>query len=175
MADTKYVLDADVLVTAARDYFAFDLVPDFWHALEAHANVDRVCSIDEIRQRELKHPDKLRDWARSSFSAAFRSTADDVVIAAYADIARWARRRQAVQGPRRERESRAAHLAKFLDGADGWLIAFAKAYHHTVVTLESKSGEGAYEIKIPNVCEAFDVPWCRTWDMMRDLGIVLSS
>jgi hypothetical protein len=42
-----------------------------------------------------------------------------------------------------------------------------------VVTLESKSGKRAHDIKIPNVCAAFDVPCCKTWDMMRTLGIVL--
>lgn len=40
--DSTYVLDADVFMTAARSYYAFDVAPAFWHGLAREAANGRL-------------------------------------------------------------------------------------------------------------------------------------
>ena len=55
--------------------------------------------------------------------------------------------------------------AKFLDGADLWIIAAARTLGATVVTQEQAAGAGTRKIKIPNVCAQFDVNCLNTFQM----------
>ena len=63
------------------------------------------------------------------------------------------------------------HAAHFLDGADPWLVAHAKAEGGLVVTHEIPKGLGALTPKIPNVCKEFglDDP-IGVYEMIRRLG-----
>lgn len=61
------------------------------------------------------------------------------------------------------------HIGRFLAGADPWLIAKAKMMDATVVTHESKAGRGTKRVKVPNVCEHFDVPWFDTYELLDKL------
>ncbi len=72
MADTRYLLDSNVFITAARNYYAFDLVPKFWHYLEECAKAGRIQSIDRVKTELHRGKDELADWVKGPFADAFR-------------------------------------------------------------------------------------------------------
>lgn len=58
---------------------------------------------------------------------------------------------------------------KFLSKADPWLIAAAKACGDTVVTLEQLVDSQSRKVKIPNICQVFNVAYISPFDMLRQL------
>ena len=62
-----YLLDANVLITAHRDYYPVKRVPEFWDWLQHHATAGRVKMpaeiLDEVKRgRRRKGMDDLLDW-----------------------------------------------------------------------------------------------------------------
>lgn len=53
---------------------------------------------------------------------------------------------------------------------DYYLVAQAHAHGHTVVTHERPEPQRLSQVKIPDVCTAFDVTWVSTFDMLRTEG-----
>ena len=123
----KYLLDANVFIQSARSYYAFDLAPAFWQALINQAADGRVRSIDRVKKELLRGNDDLAAWAKDEFGAYFARTDQSHVVEAYRDIMVWVQQ----QG-----QFTTAAKAHFADGADGWLIAYAKVNEYVVVTHE---------------------------------------
>jgi hypothetical protein len=151
-------------MTAARSYYAFDVAPAFWEGLVREASNGRLLSIDRVKDEIQRGKDELVEWANGTFHPWFALTAQADVIQNYSGIIRW------VQG-----QSQFFDFAKeeFARGADGWLVAYAKAKGHVVVTNETFQVNIQRRVKIPNVCKAFDVPCINTFEMLRALGIRL--
>lgn len=63
---------------------------------------------------------------------------------------------------------------QFANGADGWLVAYARAKGHVVVTHEQLSADVRRKVPIPNVCNAFGVRYVDTFEMLRELGVRLA-
>lgn len=89
-------------------------------------------------------------------------TTQDDVIAAYRDIMTWARD---------QAQFTDAAKAEFARGADGWLVAYAKAKGCVIVTHEQPEPNAKARILIPNVCGAFGIQHVDTFDMLRTLGV----
>lgn len=88
-----YLLDANVFINAYRDYYSFDIVPDFWNRLVSLAGNSQICSIDKIRDElctNIENPDELHIWSASQFEAYFKETDATDVIEAYSRIQQWA-------------------------------------------------------------------------------------
>jgi hypothetical protein len=68
-----------------------------------------------------------------------------------------------------------AAKADFARGADGWLVAYAKAKGCIVVTLETINPDIKRKVPIPNVCQVFGVQFVDTFEMLRRLGVQLTS
>jgi hypothetical protein len=158
------VIDSSVLIEAARRYYAFDVAPGFWEGLVLHCAEGRVCSIDWVKKELEKGNDRLADWADSDAGTAFVPTTDDDVLAQYAEIMDWVTR---------NRQFHDSAKADFASGADGWVVAYAKAKGHVVVTQEVLRRDVKRKVPIPNVCDQFGVRWIDTFAMLRELGIKL--
>jgi DNA polymerase III epsilon subunit-like protein len=63
-----------------------------------------------------------------------------------------------------------AAKAEFASVADGWLAAYAKARGYTVITHEVARPDARKRVPLPNVCDAFGVPYNDTFNMLRDFG-----
>lgn len=161
MRHRVFVLDANVFIQAAHQYYAFDLVPSFWEGLVWHADEGRVLSIDRVSNELKKGKDELWDWARERFGHAFVSTDEEDVIEVYADIMEWVRR---------ELRFTPAARSSFANAADAWLVAYAKARRCVIVTHERPEPNCKTRVKIPDACDAFKVPYANTFDMLRELG-----
>jgi Domain of unknown function (DUF4411) len=163
----KYLLDANVFIQAARDYYAFDLAPAFWQALVDHASSGRLLSIDRVKDEIEQGKDELADWVASAFSTWFASTNEADVLGAYAVVMRWAQA---------ETQYSDAAKAEFADtkNADAWLIAYARAKGGViVVTLEQPNPNVRRRIPIPNVCKGLGISYLDSFAMLRALGVRL--
>ena len=70
-----HLLDANVLITAQRDYYPIRRVPEFWSWLLHHALADRVKIPSEILDEVKRGPkprgeDDLLDWLRRRAAAS---------------------------------------------------------------------------------------------------------
>lgn len=165
MDATRYVLDANVFIEAARRHYAFDLAPKFWESLIHHAADGRIQSIDRIKQELERGKDDLATWASTEFSDAFASTDQEDVIESYTEVMSWVQAQDQFVD---------AAKADFATGADGWLVAYAKSKGRIVVTHEVVDPSIKRKVPIPNVCEAFGVSYVDTFEMLRQLGVRFS-
>lgn len=159
---TVYVLDANVFIQAARRYYAFDLAPKFWEALLRHGEGSRIKSIDRVKHELERGKDELATWVKEIFVDAFASTDDTDVIRSFAELMTW------VQA---QRQFTDAAKADFASAADGWLVAYGRVNGCVVVTHEVLDPNVRRKVPIPNVCEAFGVPFVDTFEMLRALGV----
>jgi hypothetical protein len=162
MDERTYILDANVFIEASRRYYAFDLAPPFWKSLINYADIGRVVSIDRIKQELERGHDELADWVRNDFHQAFASTNEEDVINSYREIMIWVNSQEQFAD---------AAKADFANGADGWLVAYARIKGCIVVTHEVYSAEVKIKVPIPNVCRAFNVEPIDTFKMLRELGV----
>jgi len=162
MSGNRYVLDASVFIEAARRYYGFDLAPGFWASLIGQAKAGHVMSIDRVQDELGRGNDELASWANGDFGSAFMATDDARVIDGYRQLMEW------VQS--QDQFSDAAR-ADFASKADGWLVAYAWANGCVVVTQEVVNPDVRRKVPIPNLCEAFGVPWIDTFALLRNLGI----
>ncbi len=63
-----------------------------------------------------------------------------------------------------------AAKAQFSSAADGWIIAYARVKGHVVVTHEQPAPGSKSKIKIPDVCDAFGMKYCNTFEMLARDG-----
>jgi predicted nucleic acid-binding protein len=162
VAHTVYLLDSNVFITAARNYYAFDVVPSFWENLARLVKDERIQSIDRVRDELLRGNDSLADWINKTIPEAFKSTRDDAVAAKYKDIIAWAQGRP---------QYKQAAKNQFAGVADGWLIAYALTYSMTVVTNEAPDPNNKRKVLIPIICDEFSVPYVDTFKMLREIGV----
>ncbi|MBU4273235.1 MAG: DUF4411 family protein [Planctomycetes bacterium] len=164
MADqSKYLLDANVLIEAHKRYYGFDLCPGFWTAIVRHHHAHRVFSIDRVKDEIAKGKDKLTKWAKSRApETLFKKTDSEAIIAQFGKMIEW------VQN---DPQFLPAAKKEFARIADGWLIACAKAEGLIVVTEESYEPMRMNKVKIPNACRQFAVQYVNTFEMLRELRV----
>ena len=153
-----YCLDANTLIEAKNLHYAMDFCPAFWEMLEKENGKGQIFSIDFIARELAKGNDELADWAKSNKNL-FIETSDVETQMVYIEIVNY------VNDNYSEAEAR-----KFLDVADPWLIAKCKTMNATLVTKEVLA-KGAKKVKIPNICEIFEVKYMQTHEMIRALGV----
>lgn len=159
-AGPKFLLDANVLITAHRLYYAFDICPGYWDAIKAGHAAGRIHSTQRVLAELRRGADILVDWVEQELPAEF--FLDDSaagVISAYAPMMQWVQ----------SRDYTPAAKTKFASDADGWLVATAKQDRHVLVTHEVRSDAKA-RVPMPNVCEHFGVRYCDTYEMLRALS-----
>ena len=159
----RYLVDASVLMDAHRRYYRFGVCPGFWDSLAWHHKQGAVASIDRVRSEVEVGKDALRQWVKSKCPATFfEATTGRTVGERYGKIISWAGTQD---------RYRPEALAEFATVADGWLVAYAADQHLTLVTQEVAAPESKKEVKIPDVCEAFEVSCIDTFEMLENLGV----
>lgn len=156
----KYLFDTNVFIEAKNHYYAFDICPGFWDWMDHVAKSDAgsiVLVCDELR----KGKDDLAQWAdKRRLEPWFLKVDDKATQTAMQDIAKH------LAGSPYTQDAQ----AKFLSGADPWLIAKARAVGATVVTHEARSPDAKRRVPIPNVCDAFEVACIPPFDALRSMA-----
>lgn len=155
-----YLIDANVLIDAHRDYYPLERVPEFWDWLLYQGEIGSVKIPLEVYEEVVEGDGPLVDWlslpgVRSALELHEESDAalvTSVVAVGYAvDLTD-------------------DELVKI--GRDPFLVAYAAAGapNRVVVTTEvSKPTKTRANRHVPDVCEANGVPSCNTFELTRRL------
>jgi Domain of unknown function (DUF4411) len=154
-----YLLDSDTLIEAKNRLYAFDLCPGFWAFLEEEAIDGEIRSIARIQAELVAGGDELATWARANGGFFLPDTPE--MHTAMGAVSQW------VQNHPRYRDGA---KRDFLAKADSFLVAYALAHGHTVVTNEVDAPDAIKAVKIPSACIALNVPYTRLSDVLRVRG-----
>lgn len=159
-----HLLDANAFMEANRLYYAFDLAPGFWTWLGGSNLSGKVGSIDAVKDEITAGTGDLVTWAEE-LPASFWVADTDDVVAAMAQQATWA------NAPARNYRQQA--VDEFMASADLKLIAHGMVSGAIVVTREQPAPGSEKKIKIPDVCNEFEVGWTDPFSAYRALGLRL--
>jgi hypothetical protein len=160
-ATPVYWIDSNVLISAKDGPFRFSVHQAFWEVLDDQAKTGRVRVSKMVYDEIVKDGphDQLANWMKARRSNGFCITPDQSTQRALTSIADYVQVTYGIH-----------QAAKFLSGADPWVIAHALAGDGTVVTFETLQ-LGAKKVKIPNVCAAMGVCFRNLYDMLEELGV----
>lgn len=72
-----YLLDSNILITAHRFYYAFDICPGFWRQVIAHHESGSLYSIDRVKTELEEQGDELAEWIDQQLSDSFFLSTDE--------------------------------------------------------------------------------------------------
>jgi len=150
-----YLLDANVFIQAKNLHYGLDFCPAFWDWLVIENSGGRVCSIEKVGDEVEAGVDELSTWA-SHRGPTFFLKPDAAMLPKLGDVSRWAT----------SQRYEPAAVNTFLQKADYYLVAYALAHEHTVVTHEIAS-TSVKRIKIPDACIGLGVKCVTPFEMLR--------
>lgn len=152
---SQYLLDANVFIQAKNLHYGLDFCPAFWEWLiENNAN-GKVASIEKIADEIADGQDELSAWAEARGHGFFLPP-DDALLPALGTVTTWAN----------AQNYEPAAISTFLQVADYWLVAYAKAHGSIVVTHEVPANS-IRKIKIPNACLGLGITCVSPFEMLR--------
>ena len=155
----RYLLDANVLIDADRDYYSLDRVPEFWDWLLHQSARDVIAIPSEMYGEVIAGKGALVDWLKKH--------KDTLILDAEADP---------VLLNRVLSKGYAPQLTEYeVDeiGNDPFVVAYAlsSAVPATVVTTEiSKPSRKRANRRLPDVCNACGVRSINTFALVRELN-----
>ncbi|MBM6985600.1 MAG: DUF4411 family protein [Acidaminococcaceae bacterium] len=163
---TKYLVDANILISACRKFYAFDIAPVFWKLIASHLGVD-LFILDKV-QAELAGEDSLAQWLDKQYArvpACLISTNDSSIVSSYQEIMQYVSK-CGYYNPVGQ-QSWQDYTA-----ADPWLVATAMAEGYTLITFEKpnnnlSTNRKSKSIKIPDVANYFGVRCIDLFEYMR--------
>ncbi len=127
MIHQKYLLDTDVLVTAAHSYYSFHICPGFWSSMIHFNERGSLFSIDLVQQ-EIKSDDIVQ-WIKDKVPNGFF-----IDISKHLNIIHLGKR--IMDDVQNTTQYHSSAIDKFFNGADVWLIAAAKTLNYKLITNE---------------------------------------
>ena len=169
MVTDKFLIDSNIFITFYQNYYPFDLAPGFWEQLAARLSLDEVAILDVVKDEVIRGGDDLSDWFRNIQNMHIISRKDPKILQEYAKVLNYLQ-----SNPLYTDRALRAWAAEGI--ADPWLIATAKAYNYTIITLEATAGPittQSSKPKIPNICLEFGVTCKDLFYFMRQTGFRL--
>lgn len=157
-----YLFDANILVEAHNRYYGLDFAPGFWEFIEREAKRMTLKSNDMVLTELKGYGDAVSKWVDDKKEEIFDISSEEEEIQNYfIEIANYVNTHPVYS---------AAEKARFLSGADPWLIAACKYMDATLVTHEVLVPGNSTKVKIPNIASKFDVKIINTFNMIRALS-----
>lgn len=151
-----YLLDSDVFIQAKNLHYGIDFCPAFWAWLIDENRAGRVFSIERVGDEVLAGADDLAAWA-SARGPTFFLPVDATVPPSLVAVSEWATRQQYAPSA----------VSTFLQAADYYLVAQARAGGHVVVTHEIRAPASRRKIKIPDACNGLAIDCVTPFEMLR--------
>jgi hypothetical protein len=163
-----FLLDANILISPFKSYYAFDLAPRFWPFVEEKIIDGHIIILDKVYDELTNGNDDLSNWL-ARINPNKTDHRDSSILQAYRQVITHIQ----VSGFYTER---ALQKWSIDNVADPWLIACALAKGYTLVTFETPTGNLSKQSpisnpKIPDVCRALSVPCIDLFSMMRILSV----
>ena len=156
-----YLLDANVLIDANRDFYAIARVPEFWEWLVFKGQSDEIKIPLEVYEELSNGDDDLAQWIKNPINREALTLDEEVDI----ELVRIVLRDGYATDLSDEEVERL--------GRDPFLIAYALKNDGSrcVVTSEvSKPKKQRANKHVPDVCNDLNIPWCHTFEFIRKLG-----
>ncbi len=150
-----YLLDANVFIQAKNLHYGLDFCPAFWDWLIVINEQQKLFSIEKVGDEIDAGNDELAKWANQRGSEFFLKP-DSAMLPALGEVSAWAT----------EQGYDPVAVNTFFQVADYYLVAFAVAHGHTIVTHEIASSS-TRKIKIPNACIGLEVKCVTPYEMLR--------
>ena len=150
-----YLLDANIFIQAKNLHYGMDFCPAFWDWLIKNNSQKKLFSIEKVCDELKAMKDDLSEWATQRGKNFFLKP-DELVLEALIEVSHWINKRDYETGAK----------SIFLQGADYYLIAQAKAKKYTIVTHEVTANTKK-KIKIPNVCIGPKIKCMTPYEMLR--------
>jgi hypothetical protein len=150
-----YLLDSDVFIQAKNLHYGFDFCPAFWGWIDRASSTGTVTSIENVLIELLAGNDELSTWAGQRRGSLFRGL-DATVTPSLRAASSWATTSGYDTGA----------ISLFLQVADYYLVAYAHALGHVVVSHERPS-TSTRKIKIPDACLGLGVRFMSPFEMLR--------
>lgn len=160
-----YLLDANVLIDANRDFYGLDTVPEFWDWLLYQGEIGQIKIPHEIYEELTRGDHPLDSWLKRREHRQLLELQEQVDV----DIV--------------QRVIREGYANDLTDneveslGRDPFIIAYAliDTANRTVVTTEgNKPRKQRANRRIPNVCESLGVNPCHPFELYKVLGFSTS-
>ena len=148
-----FSLDTSALIDAWVRHYPRDVFPAIWSLMESAVANREIFVVDEVVQELKRKDDDLARWVRSQ--AGIIVSIDDNIQQRVVNIM--------------SAHSRLVDSRKNRSGCDPWVIALAQDRGLTVVTAEKASGN-ILKPKIPDVCQALQIPCIEVVEMFRRQG-----
>lgn len=156
-----YLLDANVLIDANRDYYPTDRVPEFWEWLVHQGQANSVKIPIEIYEEIRDGNDELAVWAKED------AVESALLLDEAADPALVSEITEQGYAP----DLTDDEIVKV--GRDPFLLSYALSdlANRTIVTTEvSKPGRQRANRHIPDVCSTFNIRCRNTFEFVRELN-----
>ena len=156
-----FLLDANVLIDAARDYYPLEMVPEFWDWLVHNGSIGNIKMPLEIYEEVCDGNDRLAEWLRDPPVKAAILLGEDVPPHAVSHVV------SSGYAP----DLTDADIITM--GRDPFLIAYGLVDPSTrcIVTTEgSRPSRTRANRHVPDVCSGFGLSSCNTFEMTRRLG-----
>jgi hypothetical protein len=155
-----YLLDANVLIDANRDYYSISRIPEFWDWLTFQGNLNNIKIPIEIFDEIKNGNDQLATWAKAEENETALLLDEDVDL----NIVR----RVINQGYGNDLSD--VEIEKL--GNDPFLVAYAliESTNRSIVTTEiSKPKRQRSNRHLPDVCSDFNISCHNTYELTRIL------
>ena len=154
-------LDSNVFIEGKKGPYGFDIAPRFWALLDELIEDGRISCPTMVYDELLDVQDDLAAWAQKRRTSGLFVQPPEQVQETYREVLGYVMQ----QYPENQAQRR------FLNRADPWVIAHAIVQGGTVVSLEGRDPSASQQVKVPNVCDHFEVLCVNTYQMLRDLGV----
>ena len=161
-----YAVDSNGFIQAKNQYYGMDFCPAYWDWLLANHQAGLVISIDRVYAEIQAQQDDLARWTSGPARRLFLPSSDVATMICLPQVFTWVQARQTDRGE--QFYGNAAQSAFLGHGADPYLIAYATAHNHTVVTCEGNDPARRNKVLIPVVCDGLNVPCITLFDMLRN-------
>jgi Domain of unknown function (DUF4411) len=159
----RYWVDANVFIWGSREPYPLPGARSYWNWFESQVDAGKIIShpkcINEVTEGEKRdHPQPIVQWVKTrkdKLMAPADNKQSSSLVGAICDYC--------------YKKFGSSKTIEFTKGADLWLIARAKLDEGTVVTQESAKKL----VRIPAVCEAFEVRHISIYTMNKELGMTL--
>ena len=155
----RYLLDANVLIDADRDYYPLDRVPEFWDWLLHQSKQDIIAIPSEMYNEVCAGKGVLVDWLKKHKNPLVLDADADPVLVQHVLFQGYAT------------DLTEAEVEEI--GKDPFIVAHALASKApaTVVTTEiSKPSKNRANRRLPDVCKVFGVRSINTFELLRKLN-----
>lgn len=165
MEKHPYIIDTSSLTQAHRGHYPFDIFISFWNFIRDRILVGDIILTERVLSEIKRGKDALLDWVENEIPSGLimEITSDENILNQYGTLMQWS-----ISQPQ-FLPIAISDFADF-DNADPWIVATALSINGIVVSQAVSAPDSRRNIKIPDVCNQFQVRHISTIDLLRELG-----